>query len=140
MQDLDFARQRLKEGELTLVIVKEGEVLFETDSPGIGGFLNAIEAIGKGLSGSSVADRIVGRAIALLCVYSRVKEVFAVVLSREGLKVFEEHGVRCEFENIVPNIRDAKGARTCPYERLASTISSPDEAYEKLRALADSLR
>ena len=32
MQDLKLAKLRLKEGNLTLVIVKEGRVIFETES------------------------------------------------------------------------------------------------------------
>jgi len=139
MRDLDFAKQQLKERKLALVIVKGGKVLFETGSPGIRGFFSAIEVVGEELAGASVADKVVGRAVALLCVCSHVKEVFAVVLSKEGLKALEEHGLRCEYENLVPKILDAKGVNMCPFERFALTISNPKKAYEKLKSFASSL-
>ena len=72
------------EENLTLVIVKDGSVLFQTDSHRISGFLDAIEKCGANLEGSSVADRVIGKAVALLCVYAKVKEVYACVLSRKA--------------------------------------------------------
>jgi len=126
----------LNEKDLTLVIVKEGKVLFETSSPGIRGFLSAIEELGENLLGASVADKIAGRAVALLCVYSHVNEIFAVVLSEEALKVLKEHNVKYEYENLVSNILNAKGTDTCPFEKYALTIRDPTEAYEKLKLFA----
>ncbi|HJW98493.1 MAG TPA: DUF1893 domain-containing protein, partial [Candidatus Bathyarchaeia archaeon] len=70
--DLELAKQRLGQENLSLVIAKKGRVLFETQARGISGLLEAIKKIGKNIRDSSVADRIVGRAAALLLVYSGV--------------------------------------------------------------------
>ena len=103
-RDLELAKSRLKDRDLTLVIVKEDKVIFETRSQGVGGFLQAIEKLGKGLIASSVADKIVGAAAAMLCVYSEVSSVFAVTISEEGIRVFEDNDIIYQFENEVPNI------------------------------------
>ncbi|NIW16927.1 DUF1893 domain-containing protein, partial [candidate division KSB1 bacterium] len=63
-----------------------------------------MEKLGKELIGSSVADKIVGRAAAMLCVYSKAASVFAVTISEEGTKVLEDNKVFYRFENRVPNI------------------------------------
>jgi len=65
MQDLELARLRLKVKKLSLVVVKNEKAIFETKSHGVKGFLEAIELVDRELTGSSVADRIVGRAVAL---------------------------------------------------------------------------
>ena len=49
MKDLETAKKRLNENSLTLSIVKNGEIIFETVSNGISGFLEAIEKFGDGL-------------------------------------------------------------------------------------------
>jgi hypothetical protein len=135
MQDVKVARRLLLEKDFSLVIAKEGTIVFETKQSGVSGFLSAIEELGReSLHDASVADRIVGRAAALLCVYCGVKAVYAVVLSEGGKKVLSENGVALEFESLVPSILNRQKTGTCPFEKLVSTISDGDEAYKKLKA------
>ena len=139
MQDLETAKKRLNENSLALCIVKNGEIIFETASNGISGFLEAIEKFGDGLEGTSVADRVTGKAIALLCVYARVKAVYALILSKGAKSVFEKHAIHHEWNELVENILDVNKTRICPFEKLAKEISNPKNAYRRLKALQKSL-
>lgn len=140
MQDLEIAKERLNEKSLTLSIVKNGEIIFETVSNGISGFLEAIEKFGDGLEGTSVADRVTGKAIALLCVYAKVKAVYALILSKGAKSVFEKHAIHHEWNELVENILDVNKTRICPFEKLAKEISNPKNAYRKLKILQNSLK
>jgi hypothetical protein len=133
MQDLEIAKKRLNEKRLTLSIVKNGEVIFETVSSGISGFFVAIEKFGDRLKGASVADRVTGKAIALLCVYAKVKAVYAIILSEGAKSVFEKYATHHEWKELVENILDVKKAGICPFEKLAKEISNPKDAYKKLK-------
>ncbi len=133
MKDLDLAKDLLRKRNCALVIVKNGHILFETDASGIRGFLTALEKIGKNIEGSAVADKIVGEAAAQLCVYSRVREVYAVVLSKCGKDVLDRNNVNYEFENLVPHILNMKQTDLCPFEKLIAGSRSPEEAYERLK-------
>ena len=133
MQDLELARLRLRERDISLVVVKNGSFLLESVSHGISGFLEAIDFLGEELAGSSVADRVVGRAIALLCVYSRVSAVFAVTMSVGGARVLEDRKINYQSERRVPNILNRRRSAICPFEELAITFKSPEEAYSRLR-------
>ena len=135
MNDLDIAKSHLQEKELTLTIVKEGSVIFETCSHRISGFLGAIEKLGDKLEGASVADRVVGKAIALLCVYARIRRVYAEILSRKAKAVFEENGVPCEWKELVETILDLNQRGVCPFEKAATDISDPEKAYVSFKAL-----
>lgn len=135
MKDLEIAENRLKKGNLSLVIVKGGKVIFETKSSGLRGFLQAIELLNNELVESSVADRVLGRAAALLSVCSRVSAVFALIISEEGIKVFEDHNINYKFENCVPKILNSTGDDMCPFEKLTMTLTNPEEAYSKLKSL-----
>jgi hypothetical protein len=140
MSDLDTAKSRLHSEDLTLVIVKKGEVLFETGSHRISGFLGAVEQLGARLAGASVADRVAGKAIALLCVYAGIRHVYAEVLSRKAKAVFEEHGIPCQFEELVDNILDLNRSGVCPFEKAAAGISDPEAAYAAFKALLQSFK
>jgi hypothetical protein len=140
MQDLEIAKKRLTENSLSLSVVKNGEIVFETASHGVSGFLEAVEKFGDKLEGASVADRIVGKAIALLCVYARVRAIYAIVLSENAKEVLEKNMVHHEWKCLVENILDASKSGLCPFEKLATEISSPKDAYKMLKALQTSLR
>lgn len=140
MSDLDIAKSKLYEEELTLTIVKNGEVLFKTDSHRISGFLGAIEKLGAKLEGAAAADRVAGKAVALLCVCAGIREVYAEVLSRKAKIVFEENGIRHEWKELVGNILDLNKHGACPFEKAADAISDPKDAYRAFKALQESLK
>ena len=140
MSDLDTAKSRLHREDLTLVIVKNSEVLFETGSHRISGFLGAIEQLGDRLEGASVADRVAGKAVALLCAYAGIQHVYAEVLSQKAQAVFEKQGIPCEFEELVDNILDLNRSDVCPFEKAAAVLSDPEVAYAAFKALLQSFK
>lgn len=133
MHDLERARRVLRAQKLSLVVVKDGKVIYESGSHGITSVLEAAEILGTELAGSAVADKIVGRAVAFLCVHFQVAAVFAVVLSIEGVHVLKDNNISFQFEKCVPHIQNQKGTGMCPFEKLALTFTTPEEAYRKLR-------
>jgi hypothetical protein len=139
MQDLEIAKKRLSEKRLTLSIVKNGEIIFETVSNGISGLLEAIENLNS-IEEASVADRVVGKAIALLCAYAKAKAVYAATLSVGAKDVLEKYSVYHEWKDLVENILDIYKVGICPFEKLATEISNPKDAYRKLKALQNSLK
>ena len=140
MLDLEIAKKCLSDRGLTLCIVKDGERVFESGLHGVSRFLEAVDQCGGQLNGASVADRVVGKAVALLCLYANVNAVYARVLSEKARTLFERNKIRVEWSSLVESILDAKGEGTCPFEHLVSGISDPREAYTRLKALHCSLK
>jgi hypothetical protein len=66
-----------------------------------------------------------------------VNEVYAFVLSREGLKVLEENRIKVEYLNLVQAVLDRTGKNICPFEKFSSEIKSLDKAYEQLKDFAE---
>jgi len=135
MKDLEISKARLNQRNFSLVIVKDRKILFETVSSGLWGLLQAIELLDKELAESSVADKVMGRAAALLLVYSCVSAVFAVTISEEGIKVLKDNGILYQFENRVPHILNSEGDDMCPFEKLTITLTNPAETYSRLKSL-----
>lgn len=133
MDDLTIAKQRLKDKELSLVLVKNSKLIFETKKVGLRGFLQAIEEYSDALTEASVADKIIGKAAALLCVYSKVEAAFAITLSQGGLEILKSHHIRIEFENLTTTILNLGKTDQCPFEKLVENIAEPKRAYEKIK-------
>ena len=140
MRDMQTAKDILTQRKLTLVIVKNGKVLFETDSPRISGFIKAIDSLGNELKGASVADRVVGKAIALLCVYSGIREVYAEVLSKKAKTMLEKYSIPVEWNELVDNVLDLTKTGMCPLEKVAEGISDPKESYTAFKAMQEKMK
>jgi formylmethanofuran dehydrogenase subunit E len=139
LNDIELAKKNLKEKSLNLSIVNKGKVIFEAASTGISGFLEAIEKIGNELSGASVADRVAGKAIALLCVHAKIRAIYAETMSKAAKAVFEDYAIYHEWNVLIDNVCGANGT-ICPFEKLAMEISNPQNAYERLKALSLSVK
>ena len=138
-RDLELAKLKLIDENLTLVIVKHGKVIFETHKQGISGFLQAIDEQKRSLIGASAADKIVGVAAATLCVYSGFFSIFALTISEAGIRVLEDNNISCFFQSTVTNILNRNKTDVCPFEKLAMASGSPDDAYVQLKSLADQM-
>ncbi len=140
MQDLEIAKKQLYEKNLTLVIVKNSIILFQTDSHRISGFIGAIEKIGDQLNGASAADRVAGKALALLCIYAGIRQIYAEVLSKKALTVFEDSKIMFKCKEIIDNVLDMEKAGVCPFEKVAADISDPKQSYAAFKTLLTNMK
>jgi hypothetical protein len=125
----------LKKTGLSLIIYKDGEIIFSSDSRGIRPHLEAMEKLGrKTLKGTVMADKIVGRAAALLILYSGAAEVHAVIISAGGKEVLQESGIKLTYVEETDAIKIKEGRIFCPFERMVQGISDPEEAYNRIIA------
>lgn len=140
MNDLETVKGLLNKKHLTFAIAKNGKVLFETRSHRISGFLEAIEQLGKTLEDSSIADKVAGKAVALLCVYAGIKAVYAETLSRTAKDILEKNRIEHEWKSLVDNILNETKTGACPFEKEAAMITVPREAYDRFKVLQQNLR
>ena len=133
MGDLEIAKDALRRGDYSLVIVRDGRIIYASRYHGIGGILQAIEELDNRIKGASVADRVIGKAAALLLAYSKVKDAYALVISRNGLETLRSHGIQVDYESLVPKILDRSRREICPFEKIALEIDSPRLGFEVLR-------
>jgi hypothetical protein len=135
MNSLETAKRILKNGGFSLVIVKPGVLIRATRKYGVIGLVEAIENYGADLSGAAVADRVVGRAAAMLCRHADVAEVHAEVISRRGLDALREKNIRVEYEKLVPEILNRMKNDVCPFEKLVADCGNEEECFEKIRSI-----
>lgn len=79
-----------------------------------------------------VADKIVGKASAMLFTLSKVKSVYAEVLSVSGKQVFDKYGIKYEYGTLVDYIVNRRNDGMCPMELTVKDIDDLKLAYEAL--------
>jgi hypothetical protein len=87
-----------------------------------------------------MADRVAGKALALLCIYSGIREVYAEVLSKKAQAIFQENEVVCQWEQLVDNVLDINKTGVCPFEKAAAEISDPQDSYATFKALLEKMK
>lgn len=125
----------LEEKGLSLLVYRDGEIVYSGYGRGVGPLINALETIGKEkLEGSLVVDKIIGRAAAFLIAYMEAAEAHAITLSATAMEVFQKYGLKFQFRHEVPVVRGEDGAPLCPFERLVQDVNDAEEAYKKIKA------
>lgn len=79
---MDEYLSELMETGMSLMIYRDGVMLFSSRNNGIRPHLEAIESLGReALRGTIMVDKIVGRAAALLILYAGASEVHCLTVS-----------------------------------------------------------
>ena len=134
MNDLEQAKEILKTGKYTCVICKDGVVHTSTKR----GVAPLVEWLTNGfdIKDFSAADKIVGKAAALLFVLCGVKEIYAPVMSKTAADILSRHGIYAEWDTLVQTIINRSGTGPCPMEQVVAGTDNPAEA---LKAIQDKL-
>ena len=127
---LTTARYALR-GHVRCAVCKDE--LFTSSERGIRPMLSWLEEDKDFLRGAAVADKIVGRAAAMLMIYGGVSEVFCEVISRGALTTLEDAGIPVSYINTCVAVSNRRGDGICPMERAVAPIKDPEEAYHLLR-------
>lgn len=126
--DLKLAKSILIEHDYTCVIVKNGKIVLTSYERGARPILNAVLEHGDGLAGAVIADKVIGRAAALLAAHAGIKEIYTHVLSEKGKGVLEEYGIAYYCNKLVASVLNRDKSDLCPLEKLTSDITSPEQA------------
>lgn len=78
------------------------------------------------------ADKVIGKAAAFLYVLLKVKSVYAMVISKPAIGVFERYGIDAEYGTAVEYIRNRTDTGYCPMEQAVLDVDTPKEAHKAI--------
>ena len=132
---MDVYLSELESSGMSLIIHREGRVIFRSSSKGLLPHLETIRRLGReALRGAVMADKIVGRAAALMMLYSLPSEVHAGIITIGGRRLLEGGGVRVFYVEEVEAVKVEDGEICCPFESMVQGICNPEEAYRAIEA------
>ena len=129
---LDKAKSLLLTSASTIAVVSNEEV-FTSQERGVKPLLHLLTEKKGFLKGASVADKVIGKAAALLMVLGEIKEVHTLIISEPAIKVFEKYNIPCFYDKKVDRIVNRTGDGLCPMETLCLDVEEPQEAFTKIK-------
>lgn len=136
MTDLDRARAALP-GH-TLALCRGGEVV-TSDLRGVMPMLGFLRE-GRDLSGFCAADRVVGRAAAMLFAKAGVRAVHAEVMSDGAVALLAAHGIDALCDVRTAAIENRQKTGLCPMESAVAGIEDIDAGIAAICRRAEELR
>lgn len=132
MTDLELAKQKLHNDSLTFVIVKEGAILRTGTRHGIGELIETVAALGEQARGATLADKIVGKAVAMVARYAQIRAIYSPLISQAACDTLARAQIAFEYDCLVPLILNKRNDGPCPMERLMLPIDDPRAAVSAL--------
>lgn len=132
MKDIELAKDLLKSQKKALVIVKDGKVIFSSEGRGIKPVYTAFNELKDRLQGSSAADRVVGKAAAMIYGHAGIKELSTGLISEKALDVLKNTPIVHEYDKLVPFIKNRDRSGMCPIEELSFEAADIDDMLLKI--------
>ena len=125
LTDLEVCKQLLR-GHV-VVFCRDGKS-FVDDEHGIKPLMKWV-CQGSTFEGYSVADKIVGKAAAMLLVKLGVKAVYGEVASANGVELLRACGIDVTYGNLVLYIENRDKSGCCPMEQAVNNTDDIETGY-----------
>ncbi len=136
--DLERAKELLVSTGSTCVLCRD-ELVYQTTARGVRPLVDWLES-GEDTCGFSAADKVVGKAAALMYCLLGVRRVYGQVMSSAAVKVLRRNGIEAYWGTLTEFIRNRTGSGLCPMETATAHIDDPDEALPVILATLQSLQ
>ena len=132
MIKLEEAKKILEEQKASCVIAKPtGEILISNDI-GIKPLMVELRQDKQAFVGASIADKVIGKAAALLGILGGARAMYGEVMSEAACETLKANGILYEYAMKVAYIENRTKTGKCPMEETVWKINEPLEAFEAL--------
>ena len=122
-----IAKKILTDEDLTFVAVC-GCKIIKNKNRGVKPIIELVDKK-KSLEGYAVADKVIGKAAALMYVLLNPDGIYAKVISKYALRIFEKFKVNIIYDSLVDHIVNRTNDGLCPMEAAVLCTDEPEEAF-----------
>ena len=125
---------RLHQEQCSLVLLDTSGRIRTFGKPGVRDLEYLLDHEPQALRGARIADKVVGKAAAGMMVVGGVREVYADVMSRKALPLFDDAHIDYSFGVLTDQIVIPEGDTRCPLEQIVAPADTAEQVVEMLRA------
>ena len=137
MNNIEKAKERLKNG--ASLVLYDGKEFIEENGKGLSPLLKLLSERND-LSRFCAADKIIGKAAAMLFSLLKIKSVYGEVLSRKAIPILEKYGINYSFGTVTDSIKNRYGTGICPMEQTVEGIDDADTALKAIKEKIKTMR
>lgn len=134
----DRKGKNLLKDNVTFVAVSD-KGTYMSEKRGVAPILEKIDEDPEFLKGASVADRVIGKAAAMLLYKYGVVEIYAQVTSEYAAAYLSDKRVNFAYDKKAAYIVNRSGADMCPMEKAVLNVNNADEGEKLIRDTINSM-
>ncbi|MDM8533912.1 DUF1893 domain-containing protein [Clostridiaceae bacterium HSG29] len=120
MSKLNAIKKELYENNYKIIVMKNNETIFTSMERGIKPIYDLQKHVNHELINNAyVADRVTGKAAAMILSYLNIKGIFTELISENAIEIFIENGIEVEYQTKVKNILNRSKNDLCPVEKIS---------------------
>lgn len=92
------------------------------------------------LRGAQIADKVIGKAAAALMVLGGVQQIYTDIISEPALALLRNAGIKIEYMQAVPRIRNRANTGWCPMETICYEVETAEDMFPLIRNFVQQMR
>jgi len=133
IKDMTLARSILSSEDFSVVIIRDEKIISHKKEHGIKPILELIDELGNDIIGTVFGNRLLGKAQAFLCRYSKVAGVYSPQATKTAIAILIIGGIPCQADEMIPFIKNNDSEGISTFEKMLQNVESPEEAYNILK-------
>ena len=129
----------LERGEYSCVVARGGVIVDARRGIGVKPILSIYDRHPEDLMGAPVADRVIGKAAAMLLVLGGAAEIYGAVMSESAIEFLSARGVPHRFGERVPRIENRTRDGICPIEQSVLGTDDLEKGLKSIRGTIQKL-
>lgn len=129
---LDDAIRILQEQKASCVILRENREPYISGEIGIKPLMVCLRKDKNAFSSSVIADKVIGKAAALMANLGKAEAVYGEVMSLGAEEFLKKKGIPYKYGTLVNYIENRTKTGKCPMELTVQEIDDPEEAFMAL--------
>lgn len=117
--------KELQKQNLSIIVEKDGIAFYESDQSRLKPLFACFKKFPNEMQGSTVIDKVIGKAAAFICIAAKVKAVYTLMASENAVQILEENNIIIKAQRTVPRIMNNDKSDQCPMEKMADAAGSP---------------
>lgn len=127
------AIELIEENQHGLIVLQGEHIVFTSATPGIRAALQLHDEHPELLKGAVIADRIIGRAAAMIFADGGATAIYGSVMSKTAQQELTQKDVITQAGTLVDAIINRRGDGICPMEQAIMGITEPEAGLSRLR-------
>lgn len=123
----------LKSTNYSCVIAKSGTVVAALNGLGVKPIISTLDRYPQMLAGAELADKVIGKAAAMLLVKAGAAYVYGDIMSKGAEDYLRRNNMPYSYGELVELIQNRTMNGSCPLEQAVATIDDLDEGITAIR-------
>lgn len=133
------AKELLAQGKCSYVVLRDGCILHRGTGQGLAPLLSLYTDQPELLAGSQVADKVIGKAAAMLLVLGGVSAVHGITMSVAARDYLAARGIATGWDRLIDLIANRSRDGICPMERAVLALEDPCQGLARIQETLASL-